>query len=96
MTNSLEVTPEILNKYSWTRLAVMRIRASKRQFFHTLDSILVIVNGHLSQQTFATDILRAAIYSLGHGRKYILAILLTIWRPGLKNFGEKTNYHAYY
>ena len=27
---------------------------------------------------------RHTVYSLGHGRKHMLAILLTMWRPGLK------------
>ena len=41
-------------------------------------------NSNLSQEIFATDTWGAVICSLGHGRKHMLTILPTIWRPGLK------------
>ena len=44
----------------------------------------VFDNSNLSQEIFAIDIRGAVICSLGHGRKHMLTILLTIWRPGLK------------
>ena len=40
-------------------------------------------NSNLSQEIFAIDTWRAVIFSLGHGRKHMLTILTTIWRPGL-------------
>ena len=45
---------------------------------HTFD------NNNLSQEIFAIDIWGAVICSLGHGRKHMLTILPTIWRPGFK------------
>ena len=44
----------------------------------------VFDNGNLSQTTFAINTWRAVICSLGHGRKHMLTILPTIWRPRLK------------
>ena len=41
-------------------------------------------NSKLSQKTFKIDTWRTVIYSLGHGRKHMLAIHPTIWRPGFK------------
>ena len=38
-------------------------------------------NSSLSQESFAIDTWRAVICSLGHDRKHMLTILLTIWRP---------------
>ena len=43
----------------------------------------VVYNSNLSKEIFAIDTQRAVICSLGHGRKYMLTILPTIWRPGL-------------
>ena len=45
----------------------------------------VFDNGNLSQEMFAIDTWGAVICSLGHGRKHMLAILPTIWRPGFKD-----------
>ena len=38
-------------------------------------------NSNLSQVIFAIDTWGAVICSLGHGRKHMLTILPTIWRP---------------
>ena len=48
---------------------------------------LVFDNRNPSQETFAIDPWRAVVYSLEYGRKHMLAILPTIWKPGfiLKN-----------
>ena len=46
--------------------------------------VFVFDNSNLSQEIFAIDTWRAVIYSLGHGHKHMLAILLTIWRPGFR------------
>ena len=73
---------EILNTYPWTRLAVRILGEIKRQFFNMV--IHAFHNSNLSQETFGIDTWRAVIYSLGDGRKHMLAILPTIWRPGLK------------
>ena len=53
----------------------------KTQFFHMV--MYVFDNSNLSQEIFATDTKTAVIFSLGHGRKQMLTILPTIWRPGL-------------
>ena len=45
----------------------------------------VFDNSNLSQEIFAIDTWRAAISSLGHGRKHMLTILPTIWRPGFSH-----------
>ena len=42
----------------------------------------VFDNSNLSQEIFAIDTWGAVICFLGHGRKHILTILPTIWRPG--------------
>ena len=73
---------EILNKYRWTRLSVSIIEAIKRQFFHMV--MHAFDNSNLSQKIFAIDTWKAVICSLGHGCRYMLTILLTIWRPGLR------------
>ena len=52
----------------------------KRQFFHMVTH--VFDSSNLSQEIFAIDTW-AVICSLGHGRKHMLTILPTIWRPGL-------------
>ena len=44
----------------------------------------VFDNCNLSQDIFAINTWRAIICSLGHGRKHMLTILPTIWRPRLK------------
>ena len=44
----------------------------------------VFDNSSLSQEIVSIDAWRAIIYSLGHGRKHMLAILPTIWRPGFR------------
>ena len=41
-------------------------------------------NSNLSQESFAIDTWGAVICSLGHGRKYMLMMFQTIWRPGLR------------
>ena len=66
--------------YSWTKLSVRIIGAIKRQFFHMVTH--VFDNSNLSQEFFAMDTCGAVICSLGHGRKHMLTILPTIWRPG--------------
>ena len=43
----------------------------------------VFDNSNISQEIFEIDTWRAVLYFLGHGRKHMLAILPTIWRPGL-------------
>ena len=54
----------------------------KRQFFHIVTH--VFDNSNLSKEIFAIDTWGAVICSLGHGRKHMLTILPTIWRPGFK------------
>ena len=44
----------------------------------------VFDKGNLSQEIFAIDTWGAVICSLGYGRKHMLTILPTIWRPGFK------------
>ena len=82
MTNTLGIMLEILSNYPWTRLSVRIIGAMKRQFLHMLTT--VFDNSNLSQEIFAIDTWGAVICSLGHGRKHMLMILPTVWRPGLK------------
>ena len=43
----------------------------------------VFDNSNLSKEIFAIDTWGAVICSLGHGRKHMLTILPTVWRPGL-------------
>ena len=43
----------------------------------------VFDNSNLSQEIFAIDTWGAVICSLRHGRKHMLTIPPTIWRPGL-------------
>ena len=56
------------------------IGAIKRKFFHMVTH--VSDKSNLSQETFAIDTWRAVIYSLGDGRRHMLATITTIWRPG--------------
>ena len=77
MTNTLGIMLKILNNYPRTSLAVRIIGA---------------INSNFSQENFAISTWRGLIYSLGHGRKHMLAILLTVWRPGLTHFG---GFHEY-
>ena len=42
-------------------------------------------NNNLSQEIFTIDTWGAVICSLGHGRKHMLTILQTIWRPGFND-----------
>ena len=51
--------------------------------FHMEMHTHVFDNSNLPEEISAIATWRAAIYSFGHGRKHMLAILLTIWRPGL-------------
>ena len=82
MTNTLWIMLEILSNCQWARLAVRIIGVIKRQFFHMVTH--VFDNSNISQEIFAIDTWRAVICSLGHGRKHMLTILPTIWRPGFK------------
>ena len=82
MTNTLGIILDILNSYQWTRPTVRIIGAIKRQFFHMVTHVFDTSN--LSQEIFAIDTWGAVICSLGHGRKHMLTILATIWRPGLR------------
>ena len=82
VTNTLGIMLEILNNCPRTRLSARIVGTIKRQFFHMVTH--VFDNSNLSQEIFAIDAWRALIYSLGHGRKHMLAILPTIWRLGLK------------
>ena len=82
----------VSDKYSWdnagdlkqlsTRLSVRIIGVImiKRQFFRMETD--VFDNSNLSEEIFAIDTWGAVICSLGHGRKHMLRILPTIWRPG--------------
>ena len=45
----------------------------------------VFDNSNLSEESFAIDTWRAVKCSLGHGRKHMLTILPTIWRPDLRH-----------
>ena len=83
MKNTLGIMLEILNNYLWTGLSLRIIGAIKRQFFHIVTHVLD--NGNLSQEIFAIDTWGAVICSLGHGRKHMLTILPTIWRPGFED-----------
>ena len=58
---------------------MFEIRVEILKTIHGPDS-----NSNLSQDIFAIDTWRAVICSLGHGRKLMLTILPTIWRPGFK------------
>ena len=82
MANAVGIMLKILNNYSSTRLSVRIIGAIKRQFFHMVTH--VFDNSNLSQEILAINTREAVICSLGHGRKHMLTILLTIWRPGLR------------
>ena len=86
VTNTLRIMLEILNNYPWTRLSVRIIGLIKRQFFPMVTH--VFDNSNLSQEIFAIDTWRAVICSLGHGRKHMLTIPPTIWRPGLKQVDD--------
>ena len=72
-----------LNNYPWTRLSERIMGAIKRQFLHMVTH--VFDNSNLSQEIFAINVWGDVICSLGHGRKDMLTILPTIWRPGLKS-----------
>ena len=50
----------------------------------------------ISQEIFEIDTWGAVTYSLGHGRKHMLAILPTIWRPGLSHFDYRTSENKFY
>ena len=82
MTNTLGIMLEIVKEYPWTRHSGRVIGVIKRQFFHMVTH--VFDNSNLSQEIFAIDAWGAVIHSLGHGRKHMLTIFPTIWRPGLK------------
>ena len=74
---------DLKNNCPWTRLPVKIMGAIKRQFFHMVTH--VSDNSNLSQEIFAIDTWGAVIKLicfLGHGRKDILTILPTKWRPG--------------
>ena len=83
MTNTLGIILEILNNYPLTGLSVRIIGVIKRQFFHMVTH--VFNNSNLSQEIFAIDTWGAVICSLGHGRKHMLTILPTMWRPGFND-----------
>ena len=55
----------------------------KRQFFHMVT--YVFDNSSISQEILAIDTSGAVMCSLGHGRKHMLTLILTIWRPGFKS-----------
>ena len=55
------------------------------QFFRQVTHIFD--NSNLSQEIFAIDTWGAVICSLGYGRKQMLTILPTMWRPGFKDKG---------
>ena len=80
--STLGIMLEILNNYQWTRLSVRIIGVIKRQFFHMVTH--VFDNRNLSKEIFAIDTRGAVICSLGYGRKHMLSILWTIWRPGFR------------
>ena len=82
MTNTLGIMLEILQQLSRTRLSVRIIGVIKRQFFHMVTH--VFDNSNLSKEIVAIDTWGAVICSLGHGRKHMLLIYPTIWRPGVK------------
>ena len=90
MTNTLGIMLEILSHYPWTRLSVRIIGVIKRQFFHMVG--YVFDNSNLSQEIFAINTWGAVICSLGHGRKHMLTILRTIWRPGLTTAEQAGDY----
>ena len=75
---------QALSNYRWTRLAVRIIGAIKRQFFHMVTHVLT--HSNLSQEIFAIDTWRAVVCFLGHGRKHMLKILLTIWDRALISY----------
>ena len=81
MTNTLGIMLEILNNYPWTRLTVRIIGAIKRQFSHMATHLFD--NSNLSQEIFAINTWRTVMCSLRHGRKHMLSILPTLWRPVL-------------
>ena len=81
----------VSDKYTWDNAGDLKqlsmdqtlriIGMIKRQFFRMV--MHVFDNSNLSQEIFAIDTWGAVICSLGHGRKHVLTILPTIWRPGL-------------
>ena len=65
--------------------------AIKRQFCHMVTH--VFDNSNLSQEIFAIDTWEAVICFLRHGRKHMLTILPTIWRPGLIGVIKRQFFH---
>ena len=55
----------------------------------------VFDNSNLSQEIFAIDTWGAVICFLEHGRKHMLTILPTIWRPGLIVCFSKLSYQMF-
>ena len=86
MTDTLGILLEILNNCLCTRLSVRIIGVIKRQFFHMVTYLFD--NSNLPQEIFTFDTWGAVIYSLGHGRKRMLTIRPTIWKPGLRSTGS--------
>ena len=86
---------EVLSNYPWTRHSVRIIGVIKRQLFDTVTQ--VFDNSNLLQEIFGIDTWRGVIWSLEHGRKHILTISPTIWRPyddklgSIRRWGEHTN-----
>ena len=80
----------VSDKYTWDNAGDLKqlsmdqalriIGVIKTQFFHMI--MYVFDNSNLLQEIFAIDTWRAVICSLGYGRKHMLTILPTIWRPG--------------
>ena len=77
MKNTFGIMLQILNNYLWTIIAVRMTGAIKKQFFLMVTH--VFDDSNLSHDIFATNTWRAVIYSLGHGRKHMLAILPAVW-----------------
>ena len=77
--NTLGIMLEVLSNYPWTRHSVRIIGVIKRQLFDTVTH--VFDNSNLLQEIFGIDTWRGVIWSLEHGRKHILTISPTIWRP---------------
>ena len=71
----------IVNNYPLTRVTVVIMGAIVIKFFHILTR--VFDNDKLSHETSAIDTWRAITYHLKHGFSYMVAILTTIWRPGV-------------
>ena len=88
----------VSDKYTWDNAGDLKqlsmdqtLSENNSSCFHMVTH--VFDNSNLSQEIFAIDTWRAVICSLGHGRKHMLTILPTIWRPGLRRISSHNRNH---